>query len=203
MGGQIPLIGVDSQWRCRNHTVGLKIGLQHKTSKGNRWRGARENAPEPFTPNKVNPAGLTCDYTRRRHVSQAASQGCPSWGGWRALKLDPSRATRTTGKNLDFQSAEDTGCKHSGLAAFHCSQSFPTWWHRPGLGINRGARCAPRMHVCKVPISKYTVIGLPEGPYLTFGLQVAGQSSASAVNPSLTHFTQPESKLTTALITAH
>lgn len=72
-------------------------------------------------------------------------------------------------------------------------QSFPTSWHSPGLGINRGACCAPRMHVCRVPISEYTVIGLSEGPYLTFGLQVAGhsrahRSSASAINPLLAWF---------------
>ncbi len=59
-----------------------------------------------------------------------------------------------------------------------CPQSFPTSWHSAGLGINRGARCAPRMHVCRVPISEYIVIGLPEGLDLTFRLQVAGHSTA-------------------------
>lgn len=65
---------------------------------------------------------------------------------------------------------------------------FPTLWHSAALGLNREARCAPRMHVCRVPISEYTVIGLPEDPCLTFRLQVAGHfsaqpSSASAINP--------------------
>lgn len=76
-----------------------------------------------------------------------------------------------------------------------CPQSFPTSWHCAGLGINRGARCAPRMHVCRVPISEYTVIGLPEGLYLTFRLQVAGHSKAhsscaSTINPLLYPFNQ-------------
>lgn len=65
---------------------------------------------------------------------------------------------------------------------------FPTLRHSAALGLNREARCAPRMRVCKVPISEYTVIGLPEDPYLTFRLQVVGHfsaqpSSASAINP--------------------
>lgn len=80
-----------------------------------------------------------------------------------------------------------------------CPQSFPTSWHSAGLGINRRACCAPRMHVCRVPISEYTVIGLPEGPYLTFRLQVAGHSiahpsSASAINPFLAHFSRHKPK---------
>lgn len=80
-----------------------------------------------------------------------------------------------------------------------CPQSFPTSWHSAGLGINRRACCAPRMHVCRVPISEYTVIGLPEGPYLTFRLQVAGHSiahpsSASAINPFLAHFSRHKQK---------
>lgn len=84
--------------------------------------------------------------------------------------------------------------KHRGLATVHV-QSFPTSWYSAGQGINRGARCAPRMHVCRVPISEYTVIGLPGGLCLTFRLQVAGHStahpsSASAINPFLTHFSQ-------------
>lgn len=64
-----------------------------------------------------------------------------------------------------------------------CPQSFPTSWHSAGLGINREAHCAPRMHVCRVPISEYTVIGLPEGLYLTFRLQVAGHSTAQPTPP--------------------
>lgn len=80
-----------------------------------------------------------------------------------------------------------------------CPQSFPTSWHSAGLGINRRACCAPRMHVCRVPISEYTVIGLPEGPYLTFRLQVAGHSiahpsSASAINPFLARFSRHKQK---------
>lgn len=50
----------------------------------------------------------------------------------------------------------------------------PTLWPSAALGLNREARCAPRMRVCRVPISEYTVIGLPEDPYLTFRFQVAG-----------------------------
>lgn len=78
-------------------------------------------------------------------------------------------------------------CKYSYLALLHV-KLFPTLWHSAALGLNREARCAPRMRVCRVPISEYTVIGLPEDPYLTFRLQVAGHfsaqpSSASAVNP--------------------
>lgn len=51
------------------------------------------------------------------------------------------------------------------------------------------------MHVCRVPISEYTVIGLPEGLYLTFRLQVAGHStgqpsSASDIYPFLTALSQ-------------
>lgn len=78
-------------------------------------------------------------------------------------------------------------CSRSNLALLHVKM-FPTLWHSTGLGPNREARCAPRMRVCRVPISEYTVIGLPEDPYLTFRLQVAGHfsaqpSSASAINP--------------------
>lgn len=77
-------------------------------------------------------------------------------------------------------------CRHGNLALLH-AKLFPTLWHRTGLGLHREARCAPRMHACRVPISEYTVIGLPEDPYLTFRLQVAGHfsaqpSSASAIN---------------------
>lgn len=79
----------------------------------------------------------------------------------------------------------------------HCSKIWPRSIftdisHIMALGINREACCAPRMHVCRVPISEYTVIGLPEGLCLTFRLQVAGHSTAhpsciSAINPFLTH----------------
>lgn len=77
--------------------------------------------------------------------------------------------------------------RRSNLALLHV-KLFPTLWHSTGLGLNRETRCAPRKHVCRVPISEYTVIGLPEDPYLTFRLQVAGHSSAqpssaSAINP--------------------
>ncbi len=81
-----------------------------------------------------------------------------------------------------------------------CPQSFPTSWHTAGLEINREACCAPRMHVCRVPISEYTVIGLPEGLYLTFRLQVTGHSTAhpssvSDINPFLAHFSQNSNKV--------
>lgn len=75
-------------------------------------------------------------------------------------------------------------CKPSYLALLHV-KLFPTLWHSAALGLNREARCAPRMRVCEVPISEYTVTGLPEDPYLTFRLQVVGHFSAQPSSAQL------------------
>lgn len=182
-------------WDWRTHPPRLKIGLRHATWKGEQVeRGGRWNPP----PTKDQPASLTCDYMRPCHRLPGRFPRLSELGV-KIRRVTSGTACSTLTENKEDLKVRKTLAANTAIWLRSTIHShFPHHGTSPGLGINRGACCAPRMHVCRVPISEYTVIGLPEGPYLTFGLQVAGHSraghcSASAINPSLTHFTHPQS----------